>query len=82
MKRESIETRARVIAWLLDEYEELCAGLVSRASETASLSGWDESPERRPCEHRSEWRRGKLCLGCDNTGWRPLTEGRSSRSSE
>lgn len=45
-------------------------GLLSRPEETASITGFDDDPRQRPCEHRREWMRGKLCLACDNTGWR------------
>jgi hypothetical protein len=28
----------------------------------------------RPCEHRLEWYWGRLCLACENTGWRKATK--------
>jgi hypothetical protein len=34
----------------------------------------DPDPRLRPCEHRPEWKRGRLCLACDNTGLRRATE--------
>jgi hypothetical protein len=56
-------------AYLDDVY----ADVLSRPSEFASPSGFDPEPDVRPCEHHANWKRGKLCLACDNTGWRPLT---------
>ncbi len=53
--------------------DDLYANLISRPSETASVSGFDDEPQTKPCEHRLEWQRGGLCLGCDNTDWRRLT---------
>ncbi len=64
----------RVSGWL-DYLDELYADLLSRKGETASTSGWDDNPRLRPCEHRLEWKRGKLCLACENTGLRPLAKG-------
>ena len=58
--------------WLIYVHD-LYADLVSRPSEQASVSGFDAEPSVKPCEHRLPWRRGKLCLACDNTGWRKLT---------
>lgn len=55
--------------WLLYSEEQYDV-LVSRQSETASTVGWDDKPRTRPCECRVEWRIGKLCLACDNTGMR------------
>jgi hypothetical protein len=49
--------------------------LLSRREETASLSGWNHQPKTRPCECRIQWLRGRLCLACDNTGWRPCAPG-------
>lgn len=67
----------RVLAWL-DVIEQsardLELALLSRTSETASGTGTDPEPRLRPCEHRSEWQRGRLCLACDNTGLRPATD--------
>jgi len=40
------------------------------AVETASEPGVDPNAKTRPCEHRPEWMRGRLCLACDNTGLR------------
>jgi hypothetical protein len=53
-------------AWLyhLDEIYDV---LHSRVSETPSTSGWNPKPLERPCECRLSWRKGKLCLLCDNT---------------
>lgn len=63
---------SKILDWLLWANERV-ADLISRKAETSSESGWDPSPSVRPCEHRLEWMREKLCLGCDNTGFRPLT---------
>lgn len=49
--------------------------LLSRPEETASLSGWNDQAKTRPCECRIQWLRGRLCLACDNTGWRPCAPG-------
>lgn len=65
---------SRIRGWLVYR-DEMYAVLLSRKSETASESGWDESPRERPCECRSEWRRGNLCLLCDNTRMRPCWHG-------
>lgn len=68
--------RARVSEWidvLEENARELELELLSRRSETASEAGADPDPRLRPCEHRSEWQRGRLCLACDNTGLRPAT---------
>ncbi len=64
----------KVRGWL-DYLDEMYDVLLSRKSETASTSGWDDRPRLRPCEHRLEWKRGQLCLACDNTGLRPLASG-------
>jgi hypothetical protein len=37
--------------------------------------GWDDAPQKRPCECRVQWQRGHLCLACDNTGWRSTADG-------
>lgn len=69
---------AKVAAWidvLEESARELELELLSRRSETASEAGVDPDPRLRPCEHRAEWRRGRLCLACDNTGLRPATKG-------
>lgn len=69
------------LVWVDERYQDL----LSRAAETASLSGWHvpdqkgkHGPRLRPCECRPEWRRGGLCLLCDNNRWRkcwPWEEG-------
>lgn len=43
---------------------------MSRQEGVAEGEGFDPDPDMRPCEHRRQWMRGRLCLGCDNTGWR------------
>jgi hypothetical protein len=68
--------RTKVAEWIdvLEETaRELELELLSRRSETASEAGADPDPRLRPCEHRTEWHRGRLCLACDNTGLRPAT---------
>lgn len=73
MTEEEITNRmAKIRAWLEHiacRYEDL----LSRASETASMSGFDDRPRRIPCEHRSAWMRGNLCIACGNEGWRLAT---------
>jgi hypothetical protein len=60
---------------------EVYADLISRREETSSLSGFhtpslsDPGPRTRPCECRPPWLRGRLCLACENTGWRRLAPG-------
>lgn len=79
---EICERADKLAHWirLLDEaYEDV----LSRLEETASVSGLRtaeaenprDRPKTRPCEHRAVWYRGKLCLACDNTGWRPCAKG-------
>lgn len=63
---------AKIRAWLAYAHE-IYADLLSR-QEGEGLAGFDTEPRQKPCEHRKEWRRGRLCLACDNTGWRALTE--------
>lgn len=58
--------------WIFWEADR-AANLIARKEETAAESGWDPAPRTRPCEHRVEWMRGKLCLGCNNTNYRRLT---------
>ena len=72
-EEDRIAGRASDIADWLVYVENLYADLISRPTETGSSSGFDPEPRVKPCEHRAEWRRGRLCLGCDNTNWRPLT---------
>lgn len=65
-----------VAAWLdviAQSARELELEVLSRQSETASEAGTDPDPRLRPCEHRTEWMRGRLCLACDNTGLRRAT---------
>lgn len=77
-KEECEEQRVeKVSAWLdvlVQSARELELEVLSRASETASEAGTDPDPRLRPCEHRSQWMRGRLCLACDNTGLRPATK--------
>lgn len=69
-----IENRVAKIRGWLDHLEAMYDDLLSRPSETASLSGFDSDPRRVPCEHRLAWMRERLCLACDNSGWRPATK--------
>lgn len=73
MHGNQLRGRAEKIAGWLVYLDELYEGLLSRPTETASVSGFDATPRARPCECRAVWRHGRLCLACDNTGWRPLT---------
>lgn len=78
VERERLKQRARVeervqrlTEWwpiLWESYEVL----ISRSEETSSVAGFDDSPRKRPCECLARWRYGKLCLACDNTGWRKV----------
>lgn len=69
-----IASRVDKIRGWLDRLEVVYEDLLSRPSETASLSGFDPNPCRVPCEHRLAWMRERLCLACDNSGWRPATK--------
>ncbi len=70
-----IEGRVEKIeGWLLF-LDRVYGELISRPEETPAPPGFDAGPRTRPCEHRPAWRRGNLCLGCDNTGWRGLARG-------
>lgn len=71
---EKVRVRAERLAQWWPLLNEPYEGLKSRREETSSMSGFDDEPGQRPCEHRLAWRRGKLCLGCDNTGWRNVTD--------
>lgn len=73
MTREDVMNRAEKIRGWLDVLDSMYDDLLSRPEETASASGFDPDPRTKPCEHRRVWMREKLCLACDNTGWRPLT---------
>lgn len=67
----------KVRAWIKvieEAARDLELEVLSRHSETASETGTDPEPRLRPCEHRPEWRRGRLCLACDNTNLRTATE--------
>lgn len=64
---------AKIEGWL-DRLNEDFEALLSRAHETSGEAGFDPAPRLRPCEHRREWMRGRLCLACDNTGLRRATE--------
>ena len=72
-RRVKLHEKADVVMLWFDWIEEQYADLLSRLAETDSLTGFNDLPDTRPCEHRAQWRRGKLCLGCDNTGWRKAT---------
>ena len=72
-EEDRLTKRAGRISEWLDYVEAMYSDLLSRRSETASRSGFDPRPSLRPCEHRIEWRQGRLCLACDNTGWRQAT---------
>lgn len=67
--------RMRKIQNWIEWYEDRYAVLISRASETAGESGWDSFPRVRPCECKLEWRRGNLCLVCDNSRLRACAKG-------
>lgn len=62
----------KIAAWLdwLDDvserYEEI---VISRAEETASLSGFDREPRYVVCRHPRKAMLGRLCLICNNTGF-------------
>jgi hypothetical protein len=88
-EREAIELRAqKLVGWFewLEAREARYIDLISRderhlwckrrrvTGEDARASGFDDRPDERPCEHRPEWQHGKLCLACDNTGWRLATD--------
>lgn len=73
MTREDVMNRAEKIREWFDVLDAMYEDLLSRPEETASAAGFDPDPRRKPCEHRRVWMREKLCLACDNTGWRPLT---------
>ena len=72
---ERIAIRAeKVMSWF-GYLDSLYGELLSRPEETSSLAGWNDAPKTRPCECRIVWQRGRLCLACDNTGWRPIADG-------
>ncbi len=71
--KAAAERRGKVRLWidvLKESAQDVEALTLSRTSETASEAGADPDPKLRPCEHRVEWRRGSLCLACDNTNLR------------
>jgi hypothetical protein len=72
---ERIANRAQKIESWFDYLDALYGGLLSRPQETSSLSGWNDAPKTKPCECRPQWQRSRLCLACDNTGWRPIADG-------
>lgn len=80
-EEQRIADRIKKIELWLSFLDEAYEDLLSRPEETASLSGFhvrsetDPGPRVRPCECRSIWIRHKLCLACDNSGWRPAAEG-------
>ena len=59
------------LEWEESRYHEL----ISRATETASASGFDREHLVRPCECRLSWQLGRLCLVCDNTRLRQCSPG-------
>jgi hypothetical protein len=71
----ALENRVSKIEDWLAFLERVYAELLSRPSESPAPPGFDAGPRTRPCEHRPVWRRGRLCLACDNTGWRPIAAG-------
>jgi len=73
MHPNQLAGRVSAVHEWLDALEAMYEDLLSRPEETASAAGFDPDPRTKPCEHRRVWMRGKLCLACDNTGWRPLT---------
>ena len=75
MQEHELENRVSKIEGWLVALENVYAELLSRPSESPAPPGFDAKPRTRPCEHRPVWRRGNLCLACDNTGWRPLAAG-------
>jgi hypothetical protein len=72
---ERIATRAEKIESWFDYLDGLYGDLMSRPEETSSLAGWNDAPKTKPCECRIQWQRGRLCLACDNTGWRSIADG-------
>lgn len=64
-----IERASKIDGWLA-YLEDLYEGLISRTSETNSIAGFDPTPEQTPCRHPQRHMRGRLCLVCENTGWR------------
>lgn len=72
---ERLQRRTEKIESWFDYLDALYGGLLSRPQETSSLSGWNDRPKTKPCECRIQWQRSRLCLACDNTGWRTLAPG-------
>jgi hypothetical protein len=72
---ERLVRRAEKIESWFDYLDGLYGNLLSRPAETSSLSGWNDAPRTKPCECRPQWQRGRLCLACDNSGWRPIADG-------
>jgi hypothetical protein len=72
---ERLIRRAEKIESWFDYLDGLYGNLLSRPAETSSLSGWNADPKTKPCECRPQWQRGRLCLACDNQGWRPIADG-------
>ena len=72
---ERLIRRAEKIESWFDYLDNLYGNLLSRPAETSSLSGWNADPRTKPCECRPQWQRGRLCLACDNSGWRPIADG-------
>jgi len=71
-RKKTIERAEIVLLWF-DWIEGKYDDMISREESASAPAGFDAAPVSRPCEHRREWRRGKLCLACDNTGWRKST---------
>lgn len=67
------DERADIVLWWLDWLEAQYENLLSREESAMAPAGFDAAPDKVMCEHRHQWKRGKLCLACDNTGWRRAT---------
>ena len=72
---DQLEARADKIYRWFEYARELYERPHGRAEGAAEGEGFDPAPDRRRCEHRRQWMANKLCLACDNTGWRPCADG-------
>lgn len=72
-EEDRLALRAERIRGWFEYLDELYDAVGLDTANLPTLPGFDNEPRMKPCEHRAEWMRGRLCLGCDNTGWRPLT---------
>jgi hypothetical protein len=73
-RRDKIEERASVVRDWLVWLQEMYAETISRQEEMrGSESGFDPQPHRIACRHPRKAKKGKLCMACDNTGWREAT---------